>query len=153
MLHTILGAQLSLQEGTGMLPDAQIDELEQGVAAERDCAAMRTVLDLIGNRWSLMTLTVLARGTRRFNQLLRDLDGVSRRMLTLTLRNLERDGLISRKELPAASPHVEYTLTPLGHSLHDVMQGVLDWANDTRLQLAAAREAYDLLASRASGSD
>ena len=136
-----------------MLPRPEIEEPAPHDVVQRDCAAMRKVLDLMGHRWSIMTVAVLARGERCFNELLRELEGISKRMLTLTLRNLERDGLIRRIAYPVAAPHVEYALTPRGHSLHDALQGLLDWADQTGTQLIAAREAYDRSVERPSTGD
>lgn len=112
-------------------------------AVPRDCAAMRRVIDRVGDRWSLVVITALGHGPRRFNQLRRDLDGVTQRMLTLTLRNLERDGLIVRTVYPTVPPKVEYALSPLGQSLLGAVTGLLDWADAHRTDLDAARAAYD----------
>lgn len=111
--------------------------------AERACGAMRQVLDRVGDKWSLIIVTALNHGPRRFNQLRRELDGVSQRMLTRTLRNLERDGLITRTVYPSVPPQVEYALSDLGRSLYGAVEGLLDWAGNNRAALDAARAAYD----------
>lgn len=109
----------------------------------RDCSAMRHVLERIGSKWTLIVVSVLSHGPRRFNQLRRELDGVSQRMLTLTLRNLERDGLISRTVFASVPPQVEYALTGLGHSLYGAAEGLLDWADAHSPELDQARAAFD----------
>lgn len=118
-------------------------------APDRDCSAMRQVLDRLGDRWSLLIVSVLSEGPRRFNQLRRDLQGVSQRMLTLTLRNLERDGLVVRTVIPGVPTQVEYALSALGFSFFQVIDGVLDWAVQHRHELDAARAAYAARAAQA----
>ncbi|AZI35123.1 putative HxlR family transcriptional regulator [Caenibius tardaugens NBRC 16725] len=120
-------------EGTGI----------DGRNATRDCAAMRHVLERIGSKWTLIVVSVLHHGPRRFNQLRRELDGVSQRMLTLTLRNLERDGLISRTVFASVPPQVEYALTGLGQSLYGAAEGLLDWADAHSPEMDQARAAFD----------
>jgi len=82
----------------------------------------------------------------RFTELRRTIDGISQRMLTVTLRHLERDGLVERLVYPVVPPRVEYRLTPLGSSLHDTIQGLVDWTERHQTRIAAAREAYDIRA-------
>lgn len=110
---------------------------------------MRDVLDRIGDAWSLLVMLELAKGPCRFNALARVVDGISRRMLTVTLRNLERDGLVSRKVLPSSPPMVEYALTPLGLSLQGALEGLRDWAVDHQRQINNNRLAYDTRADAA----
>jgi DNA-binding HxlR family transcriptional regulator len=88
-------------------------------------------------------LVAAVRGPIRFTELERAIDGVSRRMLTLTLRNLERDGLLHRKVYPTVPPKVEYSATPLAQELHSHLVGLIDWAERHRADVAAARHAYD----------
>ena len=104
---------------------------------------MRDVLDRIGDAWSLLVMLELMKGPCRFNALARVVGGVSRRMLTVTLRNLERDGLVSREVLPCSPPSVEYALTPLGLSLQSALIGLRDWAVAHQPQINARRRAYD----------
>lgn len=118
-----------------------------------DCAAMRLVLDRIGDRWSLVVVVALRPGPLRFNRLRRHLDGVSQRMLTLTLRNLERDGLISRTIFPGNPVGVEYALTALGESLYDAASDLLGWAIGHRRELADARQAYDRAVASPTGAN
>lgn len=107
-----------------------------------DCP-MRDVLDRIGDAWSLLVLLELQNGPCRFNALTRVVDGISRRMLTVTLRNLERDGLISRTVLPLSPPQVEYALTPLGLSLQSALIGLRDWAVEHQPEINRHRATYD----------
>lgn len=107
-----------------------------------DCP-MRDVLDRIGDAWSLLVLLELKNGPCRFNALSRVIDGISRRMLTVTLRHLERDGLISRTVLPLSPPQVEYALTPLGLSLHSALAGLYDWAVAHQPAINQNRVTYD----------
>ena len=92
------------------------------------CRTISTLLSRIGDKWTVLVVTTLASGTKRFNELRREIPSVSQRMLTLTLRNLERDGLVSRKVTPIIPPRVDYALTDLGHSLHEPLSGIERWA-------------------------
>ncbi|MBF9032854.1 transcriptional regulator [Rhodobacterales bacterium HKCCE2091] len=104
---------------------------------------IRDVLDRIGDAWSLLVMLELSKGPCRFNALSRVIDGISRRMLTVTLRHLERDGLVSRTVLPTSPPQVEYALTPLGHSLQDAIVTLRDWAIEHQPVINDARRSYD----------
>lgn len=114
---------------------------------ERDettvCAAMTDILNRIGDKWSVMVVERLNGGTMRFSELLRAVDGVSQRMLTLTLRNLERDGLVIRTVFPEIPPRVEYRLTELGRSLTGPISALWDWAETHQHAVAEARTIYD----------
>ena len=113
-------------------------------AQASNCTAMSDVLNRIGDKWSVMVVGILSRsGTIRFNELKRSINGVSQRMLTLTLRNLERDGLVTRTVYPVVPPRVEYALTPLGASLHSTVQALVTWTESNQDTVAAARAAYD----------
>ena len=90
-----------------------------------DSCLAREILDRIGDKWSVYVIDALAAGTRRFSELRRDVDGVSQRMLTVTLRALERDGLIVRHVYPVIPPRVEYSLTPLGRSLLAIVEALV----------------------------
>lgn len=114
-----------------------------GEEAAEACRAMRQVLDRVGERWSLLAVLALSRGPQRFNQLRRAVEGVSQRMLTLTLRRLERDGLVSRAVHPSVPPQVEYALTALGRSLLPPVQSLLDWSLAHRDDMDAARARFD----------
>jgi DNA-binding HxlR family transcriptional regulator len=113
-----------------------------GPVRPRDCR-VREVLDRVGDKWSLYVIEVLGGGTRRFRDLRRMIDGISQRMLTVTLRGLERDGLVTRTVHPTIPPRVEYALTPMGRTLLDTVCTLLRWANDHLPEIDAARAAYD----------
>src|SRR5690242_17401439 len=104
---------------------------------------VRHLLDRIGDKWSLLVIALLGRGTRRFSELRREIDDISQRMLTLTLRHLERDGLVERTVYPVVPPRVEYCLTPLGATLLDTIQALVTWTTEHRAEIAAARATYD----------
>jgi DNA-binding HxlR family transcriptional regulator len=107
------------------------------------CAQRRAMLDRLGSRWSLLVVGVLADGPQRFNALRRLLGDVSQRMLSLTVRALERDGLVSRRVIDTVPPQVEYALTGLGQSFHQAVQSVFDWSQQHAGTMAQARAAYD----------
>lgn len=103
----------------------------------------REILDRIGDKWSAYVIAELGEGTRRFSELRRAIAGISQRMLTVTLRALERDGLIARQVYPVIPPRVEYSLTPLGQSLLAVVEALISWSDDHRRDVSAARRHYD----------
>lgn len=103
----------------------------------------RRVLDRIGDKWAVLILILLARGTRRFNELRRLIDGVSQKMLSQTLKSLERDGLISRRAIPTVPVTVEYTITPLGLTLHQAVDTLRVWAEAHIGEVEVARARYD----------
>jgi DNA-binding HxlR family transcriptional regulator len=107
------------------------------------CATVREVLTRVGDKWSVLVIALLGGGTMRFSELQRTIDGISQRMLTLTLRQLERDGLVSRAVYPTVPSRVEYTLTPLGCTLLDPVRGLAAWAEAHRLDIDDARRAFD----------
>ncbi len=96
-----------------------------------------------------LVIYVLADGTRRFSELRREIDGISQRMLTLTLRQLEREGLVRRTVFAVVPPRVDYELTPLGSTLLDTIQALVAWAGKHGHEIAAARSAYDARAEDA----
>ncbi|KGB80797.1 MAG: transcriptional regulator [Confluentimicrobium sp.] len=107
-----------------------------------DCP-IRDVLDRMGDAWSLLVMLELSRGPCRFNALRRVVDGISQRMLSVTLRHLERDGLVNRRVLPLTPPQVEYSLTTLGLSLIERVEIMRQWAVENQTAVRAARQAYD----------
>jgi len=117
-----------------------------------DRCAARDVLDRVGDKWSVYVLFLLGDGTRRFMDLRRSIEGISQRMLTVTLRNLERDGLISRTVYPVVPPRVEYALTPLGRTLRDVIDALVSWADEHTGNIQRARAVYDRRAFSADAS-
>lgn len=104
---------------------------------------VRQILDLIGDKWSLLIIAMLERGTRRFMELRRDIGPISQRMLTRTLRQLEQDGLVIRTVYPTVPPRVDYTLTPLGQTLLDATQPLVQWAIAHRGEVFTARKRYE----------
>ncbi|MDO8189168.1 helix-turn-helix domain-containing protein [Conexibacter sp. JD483] len=104
---------------------------------------VRDVLDRIGDKWSVMVITLLGDGPLRFMQLKREIELVSQRMLTRTLRALERDGLLTRTVHPTVPPRVDYELTPLGYSLCATLAELVRWSFAHNDEIAAARGAYD----------
>jgi DNA-binding HxlR family transcriptional regulator len=107
------------------------------------CPAVREVLNRVGDKWSVQAIGLLSDGPKRFNELRRSIDGISQRMLTLTLRGLERDGLITRTLYPSVPPRVDYELTPLGRTLLEPVQALAAWAATHRFEIQDARERHD----------
>ena len=114
-----------------------------GIKLDPQACRARDVLDRVGDKWSVGVIYVLGPGTRRFTELLRSIDGISQRMLTVTLRGLERDGLVSRVVFPVVPPRVDYDLTPMGRTLLSTVQSLVDWAEHHTADIDAARVAYD----------
>lgn len=108
-----------------------------------DCRAVSAVLGRIGDKWSVLIVSRLGNGPLRFNELKRSIGGISQRMLTLTLRGLERDGLITRTVFPTVPPRVDYELTTLGRSLLAPVSALADWALRNRAKLAEAQASFD----------
>ncbi|WP_433264359.1 winged helix-turn-helix transcriptional regulator [Actinosynnema sp. CS-041913] len=108
----------------------------------RDCAS-RTVLDLLTNKWVCLVLGALRPGTMRFGELRRRLDGITQKMLTQTLRDLERAGLVHRAVYPSVPPRVEYSLTPLGENVGGLTDAIRTWAEDHIDDIRTAQVAYD----------
>ncbi|GAA2603166.1 helix-turn-helix domain-containing protein [Dactylosporangium fulvum] len=112
-------------------------------AAMKERCPLRDTLDRIGDRWTVIVVVLLRNGPMRFTALQRAAEGVSRRMLTHTLRNLERDGLVTRTVHASVPPKVEYELTPAGHALTEPLTGLLHWSVRHQETVLAARKAYD----------
>jgi len=107
-----------------------------------ECTA-REVLDRVGGKWSIAIIVAAAQGPVRFTELERSIAGISRRMLALTLRNLERDGLLTRTVYPTVPPRVEYLATDLSLEIYDALVTLTTWAERHRAEIALARAAYD----------
>ena len=107
------------------------------------CRALAQILDRIGDKWTVMVVGVLAEGPMRFNQIMRLIGGVSHRMLTLTLRGLERDGLVKRTIYPTIPPRVDYELSDLGRSLTGPLRVLSEWALSNRVPIEIARDSFD----------
>jgi len=117
----------------------------------REDCEVRQILDRVADKWSLLAIALLDERTMRFTELLRTIDGVSQRMLTVTLRQLERDGLVRRTVYPVVPPRVEYALTPLGATLHDTIQALVTWTEEHQQEVARARAEFD--AGQAGGDE
>lgn len=116
-------------------------------AGRATCPAVREVLDRVGDKWSVQVIASLGSGPRRFSELRRSIEGVSQRMLTLTLRGLERDGLVHRTQYETIPPKVEYVLTPLGQTLLEPIKALATWAAANRTDIQQARERFDARAA------
>jgi len=108
-----------------------------------DCRAIGDVLARVGDKWSVLVVTRLGGGALRFNELRRSIGGISQRMLTLTLRGLERDGLVTRTVFPTVPPRVDYALTALGRDLLNPVAALGAWAVRNQPKIARAREQFD----------
>lgn len=111
--------------------------------AHGGCVAVREVLNLVGDKWSVLVVGTLGGGPLRFGELRRTIEGISQRMLTLTLRDLERDGLVTRTVTPTIPPRVDYELTRLGRTLLEPVRALARWAERHRTTIQAARERFD----------
>ena len=114
------------------------------VEPEEDCRAISETLGRIGDKWTVLVVELLADGPVRFNELRRTIGNISQRMLTLTLRGLERDGLVTRTVYPTIPPRVEYELTKLGRTLREPLVAVADWARKHRPAILEARKEFDV---------
>ncbi|MFI1396275.1 winged helix-turn-helix transcriptional regulator [Streptomyces sp. NPDC020681] len=109
----------------------------------REDCEVRQILDRVADKWSLLVIALLESRVLRFTELRREIDGISQRMLTVTLRQLERDGLVKRTVHPVVPPRVEYELTPLGGTLHTTIRALVTWTEEHQREIAAARATYD----------
>lgn len=115
---------------------------------KESCTPVREILSRVGDKWSILVIMLLSERPWRFNELKRAIEGMSQRMLTLTLRGLERDGLVTRTVYPTVPPSVEYALTPLGQSLRGPIVALGTWAQANNEQIDASRRRYDAAAAR-----
>lgn len=116
-------------------------ETMRGDAFDPNCPT-RLILDRIGDKWSVLVVLLLTGGPRRFTELRDMIGGVTPKVLTQTLRAMERDGLLTRTVFAEVPPRVEYALTPLGHSLQTPIQAVADWAEENVEAVVSARERH-----------
>ncbi len=119
------------------------DVPQEGGPGEASCAGAREILNRVGDKWSVFVVRVLGPGPMRFNEIKRAVDGISQRMLTLTLRGLERDGLVTRTVYPTVPPRVDYELTELGRTLLEPVCALVAWATAHRAEILQARERFD----------
>jgi DNA-binding HxlR family transcriptional regulator len=123
------------QEGTSLIPST--------LHVPEDCRAVSEVLARVGDKWTVLVVGMLGDGPKRFNELRRAIGSISQRMLTLTLRGLERDGLVTRTVFPTIPPRVDYELTRLGRSLLEPVSTLGLWARQNRSAIAEARRRFD----------
>jgi DNA-binding HxlR family transcriptional regulator len=116
------------------------------------CRTISTLLSRIGDKWTVLVVQTLGEGSRRFNELRREIPSVSQRMLTLTLRNLERDGLVSRTVTPSIPPRVDYALTEMGRSLLKPVDALAQWAIENVETIHAAQALFDVEADKAAAA-
>ena len=124
--------------------------IEKGMQKEAACAFQvlcptRQILNRIADKWTVLVVILLESDVKRFSQLRREIEGISQKMLTQTLRGLERDGLVTRKVYATVPPHVEYALTPLGHTLKDLLYAIKTWSETNIDEVLAAQRQYDRL--------
>src|SRR5665647_852300 len=125
----------SVQVGTTLIPG--------NLEVADDCRAVSEVLSRVGDKWTVLVVSTLGDGPKRFNELRRALGSISQRMLTLTLRALERDGLVTRTVFPTVPPRVDYELTKLGRSLLEPVSALGLWARKNRPVIQEARRRFD----------
>jgi DNA-binding HxlR family transcriptional regulator len=114
-----------------------------GKGTHDGCIAVREVLNRVGDKWSVLLIGMLGAGPLRFNELKHRVEGISQRMLTLTLRGLERDGLVTRTVFATVPPRVDYELTPLGRTLLVPVQALASWAAAHREDIQGAQDRFD----------
>ncbi|MGC5171447.1 winged helix-turn-helix transcriptional regulator [Microbacterium sp. DT81.1] len=124
-------------------PKSPYESTCEGAPSSRDGRAVRNVLDRVGDKWSLLIIVTLQGGRLRFSELQRHIPGISQRMLTLTLRGLERDGLLTRTVHAEVPPRVEYDLTSIGRTLIEPSRALADWAIAHYATIEQARVEYD----------
>jgi DNA-binding HxlR family transcriptional regulator len=110
---------------------------------DSDCRGVASILARVGDQWSVFVIMMLGDGPKRFNEIKRMIGGISQRMLTLTLRGLERDGLVTRTVFPTIPPRVDYELTDLGRGLSKPVEALGKWAFDHRVEIESARTKFD----------
>src|SRR5262245_24749884 len=116
--------------------------MRNGNVYAADCPT-RQILDRVGDKWAVLILLLLGDETKRFNQLRRDIEGISQKMLSQVLKSLERDGLIRRRVIPTVPVTVEYSMTPLGATLAEAVDPLRDWAEKNLKEVLAAQRRYD----------
>jgi DNA-binding HxlR family transcriptional regulator len=119
-------------------------DLAHVCAFNADCPT-RLILNRIADKWTVLVVILLQTETKRFSLLQREIGGISQKMLTQTLRGLERDGLVSRTVYATVPPKVEYALTPLGHTLKDLLYAIKTWSETNINEVISAQESYDKL--------
>jgi DNA-binding HxlR family transcriptional regulator len=123
------------QEGTALIPS--------NLRVAENCRAMTEILARVGDKWTVLVVGVLGDGPKRFTEIRRAIGSISQRMLTLTLRGLERDGLVTRTVIPIIPPRVDYELTKVGRSLLEPVNGLALWVSTNRAVIEDARRRFD----------
>ncbi|MER7839056.1 helix-turn-helix domain-containing protein [Streptomyces sp. NPDC096040] len=136
----------AMQDSTGMEMAAAIGPCASIPADQM--AFIRQVLDRVGDKWSMLIIAVLEDGPLRYTDLQRQIPGISQRMLTHTLRQLQEDGLVTRTAYAEVPPRVEYALTPLGRGLHEIVMQLIGWASDHHDEIRANRSRAGTSSSR-----
>src|SRR6202522_3061144 len=132
------------QGGTLLKPEhIRVPVLPPNAHLESDCRGVASILARVGDKWSVFIIMLLGAGPRRFNEIKRMVGGISQRMLTLTLRGLERDGLVTRTVFPTIPPRVDYELTDLGRGLSEPVIALGEWAKTHQDEIEAARSHFD----------
>ena len=132
----------SVADPSGVACDSSATDDAGAASGPMTCRA-REVLQRVGDKWSVLVIDLLGQGTMRFSELHRAIDGITARMLTVTLRGLERDGIVTRTIHPVIPPRVEYALTPMGRTLLATIGQLVAWADSHLPEIEAARAAYD----------
>ena len=126
-----------------MIPEHSEMTVEMPDHNSEDCRNLSSILALAGDKWSVMIVVLLGDGPKRFNEIKRMVGGISQRMLTFTLRGLERDGLVKRTVLPTTPPRVDYELTKLGGTLWEAVEPLSSWARAHLSQILRARKKFE----------
>lgn len=125
----------------GTLPG--VTHTDVPLTVDHEACSLRDVLDRVGDKWSVLVMAMLGGGPRRYSDLRRAIDGISQRMLTLTLRGLNRDGLVTRTVTPSTPPQVHYALTPVGQTLAVEVRSLIEWSERHREYITRHRQDYD----------
>tara|TARA_R110002020_G_scaffold35195_8_gene106338 strand:- start:932 stop:1336 length:405 start_codon:yes stop_codon:yes gene_type:complete len=125
------------------IPATPTPEVPPELHGPGQCQVANDVISLVGDKWSVLVVSTLGKGTLRFSELKRAVEGISQKMLTTTLRGLERDGYLTRTVYPTVPPRVDYELTPLGRELLEPVAALGNWAVANHARVIAARRAYD----------
>ena len=128
---------------TGKTPQEGTIGIPGTLHVPEDCRAVSEVLSRVGDKWTILVVGELGHGPKRFNEIRRALGSISQRMLTLTLRGLERDGLVTRTVFPTIPPRVDYELTDLGRGLWQPVEALGKWASDHQPEIEDARARFD----------
>jgi len=131
------------QEGTDLIPEHIQVTVELPDPSSPDCRAVNSILARVGDKWSILIIVLLGDGPKRFNEIRRTVSGISQRMLTLTLRGLVSDGLVTRTVVPTTPPRVDYELTKLGSTLWEAVEPVCSWARGHVNEILSSREQFN----------